>query len=162
MRQSENLVDAAATALTKSANPADEFLLIKFNDGVNVAGPYANDVASIIQELHRGAVRGGTSLRDAILKAIEWKGARYPDRRLIVLSDGDDNTSSISAAQLRDAVIPAKVPIFAITLAAPSAYPRSASRWLEDLAARTQGREFVTNDLNDVAALAGQILRATR
>jgi len=162
MRQNENLIDAAVTALTKSANPADEFLLIKFSEGVQVAGPFVNDGARIVQELHRGAARGGTSLRDAIFNAIEWKGSLYPDRRLIVVSDGDDNTSSISAAQLRDAVVPAKVPIFAITLAAPSAYPRSASRWLEDLAARTQGREFVTNDLNDVAAIAGQILRATR
>ncbi len=162
MRSSGYLIDTAITALTTSANPADEFLLVTFNSAVDVAGPFTNAGAEILQQLHRDNPRGGTSLRDAILRAIQWSDARYPNRRLIVISDGDDNSSSITADQLQDAVIPARVPVWAITLAAPRGNPRVNLRWLGDLATRTQGREFLTNDPDDVAAIAGQLLRAAQ
>lgn len=157
MSNKSDLVDDAIAALTKSANPADEFLLVAFNSAIDVAGPFTNDSARIFQQLHRDTPRGGTSLRDAIASAVRWSGARYPNRALIVISDGDDNSSSITAAQLRDAVIPANVPVWAITLTGSRAHPRP--RWLGDLATETHGREFVTDDPNEVAATASQLIQ---
>jgi len=154
MRSKDALVDAAVTGLIHSANTADEFLLVTFSDAVDVAGPFANDTARILQELHRDTPRGGTSLRDAILRAVQWNSARYPNRVLVVISDGNDNTSSISPTQLLAAVVPAQVPVWAITLAPPRNYARPSSRWLEDLAAQTRGREFVTDDPKGAAAAA--------
>ena len=154
MRNNDALVDIAVTELLKSANPADEFLLVMFNDTVDIAGTYANDAAAILRQLHRDTPRGGTSLRDAILRAAEWDGARYPRRALVVISDGDDNSSSLSPTQLRGAVLPTGIPVWAITLASPRAYPRPASRWLEALAGDSHGQQFVADDPDDVAAIA--------
>lgn len=160
MRNNESLLDTAITALAQSANPADEFLLVTFNDAVDVAGPFPSDGARILEQVHREAPRGGTSLRDAMLRATRWSGARYPNRALIVISDGNDNSSSISSEQLREGVIRANVPVWAITLAAPSGYPRPASRWLGDLVSRTHGREFVTDNADNIAPIAAQIVQS--
>lgn len=75
-----------------------------------------------------------------------------------MISDGNDNSSSVSTVQLRAAVIPAGIPIWAITLASPAARPRSSSRWLEALVNDSHGREFTTDDPDEIAAVAARVL----
>ena len=154
MRDKQALVDAAITQFVQSANPADEFVLFPFNDAVDMAGIFPNDPALILNRLHQDRPRGGTSLRDAILKADEWNSARYPDRMMVVISDGADNSSSISPGSLRDAASAASAPLWAITLASLDTRPRRETPWLRDLAGQSGGYEFFGGDAGQAAAIA--------
>jgi Ca-activated chloride channel family protein len=162
MRNNQALVDAAVTQLVKSANPADEFLVVTFSDHLNVAGAFTNDPGQILSQLHLEPPRGGTALRDALFRAAEWKNARYPDRILVVISDGADNSSSTSVDQLRDIVLAAGAPIWAITLASPAIYPGRESLWLRDMAEESLGHEFVSDDPAQVADVAASVASQTR
>jgi len=162
MRDKQALVDAAVTQLVKSANPADEYLVMTFSDHLNVAGAFSSDSGQILNQLHLDQPRGGTALRDAILQTAEWKSARYADRILVVISDGVDNSSSIGVAELRDAAVAARTPIWAITLASPASYPRRESLWLRDLAEQSLGHEFVSDSSDQVADVAASIANQTR
>jgi len=162
MRNKQPLVDAAVAQLVQSANPADEFLVVTFNYHVDVAGAFGNDPGRILNQLHLDQPRGGTALRDAMLRAVEWKSARYPDRILVVISDGIDNSSYVGTEELRVAALAVKAPIWAISLASPETYPRRESIWLRDLADRSLGHEFVTDDPGQVAEAAAGIANQTR
>jgi Ca-activated chloride channel homolog len=162
MRDKQALVDAAVMQLVKSANPADEFLLVTFTDHVDEAGPFGNDPGQILNQLHFDPPRGGTALRDAIIRAVEWKTARYPDRIMVVISDGDDNSSSVRIEELRDAVFAARTPIWAITLASPATYPGRESLWLRDMAEQSLGHEFVSGDPGQVADAAASVANQIR
>ncbi len=162
MRNKQALVDAAVTQLVKSANPADEFLVVTFNVNVDVAGPFSNDPGQILNQLHLDQPRGGTALRDAILRAAEWKNSRYPDRILVAISDGVDNSSSVRIEELRDTAFAARAPIWAITLASPETYPGRESLWLRDMAEQSLGHEFVSEDPGQVADVAASVANQTR
>jgi VWFA-related protein len=162
MRDKQALVDAAVTQLVKWANPAAEFLVVTFSDHLNVAGAFRNDPGQILNQLHLEPPRGGTALRDAIFRAAEWKNARYPDRILVVISDGVDNSSSVGIEVLRDTAFAARAPIWAITLASPATYPRRESLWLRELAEQSLGHEFVSDDPGQVADAAASVANQTR
>jgi Ca-activated chloride channel family protein len=162
MRNKQALVDAAVMQLVKSANPTDEFLLVPFNDRVDEAGPFGNDPGQILNQLHLGQPHGGTALRDAIIRAGEWKTARYPDRIMVVISDGDDDSSSVRIEELRDAVLATRTPIWAIKLASPASYPSRESLWLRDMAEQSLGHEFVSDDPGQVADVAASVANQIR
>jgi Ca-activated chloride channel family protein len=162
MRNKQALVDAAVTQLVRSANPADEFLVVMFSDHLNVAGAFRNELGQILNQLHLEQPRGGTALRDAIFRAAEWKDARYPDRILVAISDGVDNSSSVSIEELRDAALAARAPIWAITIASPETYPGRESLWLRDMAEQSLGHEFVSDEAGQVADTAASIANQTR
>jgi len=161
MRDKQALVDAAVTQVVRSANPAGEFFLVTFQDHVDLAGAFRDDSAQILNQLHLEQPRGGTALRDAILRAAEWKGVRNPDRILVVISDGVDNSSSVGIEELRATALAARAPIWAITLASPTTYPRRESRWLGDIADQSLGHEFVSDDPGQVADVAASVANQT-
>jgi VWFA-related protein len=162
MRDKQILVDAAVTQLARSANPADEFLVVTFKDDVDVAGAFGDDTGQILNRLHLAQPRGGTALRDAISRAAEWKNARYPDRILVVISEGVDNSSFVRTDELRNTVMAAKTPLWAITLASAKTYPRRESVWFGDLAEESLGHEFVSDDPGQVADFAASVANQTR
>jgi Ca-activated chloride channel family protein len=162
MRNKQALVDVAVTHLVKAANIADEFLVITFSDHVNLAGPFGSDAGQILNQVHLDQPRGGTSMRDAILRPVEWKDSRYPDRILAVISDGVDNSSSVSNDELRDKALAARLPIWAITLASPQTYPKRESLWLQDMTDSSFGHEFVSEDPGLVADIAATVANQTR
>lgn len=161
MQNKQALIDAAVTGLVSAANPADEFLVVTFNDEADMAGPFANNTGQILNQLHLGSPRGGTALRDALQQAAEWKSARYPDRIVVAISDGVDNSSSLRTEELRGLASAAKTPIWAITLASQDA-PRRGSLWLRDLTEQSAGHEFVSDDPGQVGGIAATIANQTR
>lgn len=157
MRDKQPLVDAALTQLLKSANTLDEFFVVTANDGANVSGGFIGQPAQVLSQAHWEQPHGGTALRDGIARALQWENARYPQKMLVVVSDGDDNASSVRTDDLRDAVQAAKIPIWAITLSSADGYPRHRPAWLQDIAEQSHGHEFILNDGVQAAQAAGSI-----
>lgn len=98
-------VFAAALAFANSSNPEDQMFAVSFNENVSFGlpsdMPFTDKGAELVAALSQMEAGGMTALYDAVAAALEQlkKGSR--DKKvLVVVSDGGDNASRHSLAQL--------------------------------------------------------------
>jgi VWFA-related protein len=153
----------AAAAFFKTANTDDEFFLVEFNDQPKLEVPLTRDVEDIQNHLTFAQSKGRTALLDAILMAMhELKKSKKNRKALLIISDGGDNSSRYSEAEVRKAVREADVLIYAIGVFEPfgsrGRTPEEASGpgLLTDLCEQTGGRHLPA-DVNELPDIAGKI-----
>jgi VWFA-related protein len=159
----------AAAEFFKTANPADEFFLVQFNDRPELAVPFTNDTDKIQSALTFTQSKGRTALLDSVYLAMhEMKKAHNPRKALLIISDGGDNSSRYTESEIKNAVREADVQIFAIgifeSMGARGRTPEEAAGpgLLNELAEQTGGREYAVEnvaELPDIAAKIGIELR---
>ncbi len=159
----------AATEFFKTANPADEFFLVQFNDRPELSVPFTADTGQIQNALTFTQSKGRTALLDSVYLAMhEMKKARNPRKALLIISDGGDNSSRYTETEIKSAVREADVQIFAIGIfegmATRGRTPEEAAGpgLLNELADQTGGREYAVEnvaELPDIAAKIGVELR---
>jgi VWFA-related protein len=159
----------AAAEFFKTANPADEFFLVQFNDRPELMVPFTTDTDKIQSTLTFTQSRGRTALLDSVYLAMhEMKKGHNPRKALLIISDGGDNSSRYTETEIKNAVREADVQIFAIgifeMMGARGRTPEEASgpSLLNELAEQTGGREYAVEniaELPDIAAKIGIELR---
>jgi Ca-activated chloride channel family protein len=154
----------AVVEFLKNANPDDEFFLVSFNNTSELAVPFTADSDVIQSRLNNlGEYKGKTALLDATYLALHhMKDARNPRKALLVISDGGDNHSRYSEAEIRRFVRESDVWIYAIGIYAegPQMLPeeeRGGEKLLTDIAEETGGRQFPVYDARELPALAAKI-----
>ena len=159
----------AVAQFFKLANPEDEFFLVQFNDSANLIQTFTRNLEEIQNKLAFTQSKGRTALLDAVYMAVhEMKKARNPRKALLLISDGGDNSSRYSEAEIKTLVKEADVQIYAIGIyesaGARSRTPEETTgpALLTEIAEQTGGRQYQVDDLNelpDVAAKIGVELR---
>jgi len=132
--------------------PGDEFFLVTFRDQPEIAHGFTTKPEDIEAELAAIQPSGWTALYDAMVLAINhMKQAGRNRRVLLVLTDGGDNNSRYSQAEVKNLIREANVRILSISV-------QSHSPILDKLAAESGGRAYQARkleDLPEVAAAAG-------
>jgi VWFA-related protein len=153
----------AAAAFFKTANPEDEFFLVEFNDQPRMEVPLTRDVEDIQNHLTFAQSKGRTALLDAIFLAMhELKKSNKNRKALLIISDGGDNSSRYSEAEVRTLVREADVLIYAIGVFEPygsrgrTPEESGGPGLLNDLCEQTGGRHLPA-DVNELADIAGKI-----
>jgi Ca-activated chloride channel homolog len=154
----------AVAALLKNANPEDEFFLVQFNDHPQLVVSMTKNSEEIQNRMASVEVHGSTALLDAMTLALkEMRNAHYTRKAIIIISDGEDNSSHCSPLDVNEAVRKAEVLIYAIGITDSSAsYPTSGSALLSEISRQTGGRLFEVNtrkQLPNIAAKIGAWLR---
>ncbi len=159
----------AVAQFFKLANPEDEFFLVQFNDSANLIQPFTRNLEEIQNKLAFTQSKGRTALLDAVYMAVhEMKKAKNPRKALLLISDGGDNSSRYSEAEIKKLVKEADVQIYAIGIyesaGARNRTPEETSgpALLTEIAEQTGGRQYQVDNLNelpDVAAKIGVELR---
>jgi VWFA-related protein len=170
MRDKRAKVAAAAIALVKDSNPEDEVFVVNFNDEAFLDLPHGKDFTSDIKEMEEALARidsrGGTAMRDAIRMSIDHlKEKAHKDKRvLVVVTDGNDNSSVISFENLLKASQQSEVLIYAVGLLSEEERREAhrAERALNDLAVATGGEAFFPKELSEVDRIAHQVARDVR
>ena len=118
MRSLRASVEGAALAFVRASNPLDEVFVLNFADKPHIDVPFTNDIRVLETGVARVDSIGGTALRDAILVADRYLGdhAGHDRRALLVITDGNDNASAASPAQLRRVIEQRGAAIFAVRL----------------------------------------------
>ena len=159
----------SAKAFFQTANTQDEFLLVTFNNRPRVAVPLTPDTGAIESQLAAEKPKGATALLDAIYLGIsELKKSDKPRKALLVVSDGGDNNSRYSEAEIKGLVRESNILIYGIGI-----YEASDSRrrtpeefhgptLLSEIAELTGGREFAVDNLNQLPDAAAKIGRELR
>ena len=170
MRDKRSKVEAAALALVKDSNPQDEVFVVNFNDEANNDLPNGKDFTSNIQEmeeaLKRIDSRGGTAMRDAMRMAIDHlkEKAHREKKVLVVVTDGDDNSSLVSLQNLVRASQQTGVLIYSVGLLSEEQpeEARRAEQALNALAEATGGEAFFPKDVSEVERIAHQVAHNIR
>ncbi|MBZ5622995.1 MAG: VWA domain-containing protein [Acidobacteriia bacterium] len=124
--------------------PGDEFFLVKFSDNAELISPFTGDPSEILRHLSSVRPHGWTAMVDAIWRSLEeMRRASNPRKVLLVLSDGGDNNSRYSEAELLSALRESDVRIYAIGM-----FQRQ--RYLEKLAEETGGKVIWVHRLGEL------------
>jgi Ca-activated chloride channel family protein len=152
--------------LVKNSNPEDEVFIVNFNDDAYLDQDFTNDTKKLEEALDKIDARGGTAMRDAISMSIDnlkEKGKREK-KVLLVVTDGNDNTSNISLEQIVRKAQQSEVLIYSIGLLNEEEprEARQAKRALHALAENSGALDYYPKDLAEVDRITPQIAHEIR
>jgi len=160
---------AAVTQFLKTMNADDEAFLVEFSDSARLSVGFTTRTEEIEGALKKAQPGGLTAMLDAInLGLAEMKKARNSRKAIVIISDGGDNHSQYTSAQIESLVREADVQIYTMGVFEPTlsfGFPPeqvSGPRLLSEIATQTGGRAFsaaLTSDLPSVAARIAVELR---
>jgi len=154
----------AAAQLLRMLTRQDEAFLVEFADAAKVSVGFTNQIQEIQSALEKAQSSGLTAMLDAIdTGVLEMKKARNSRKAIVIVSDGGDNRSHYTAAQIEALVREADVQIYAMGVFEPvlslglSAEEISGPRLLSEIAAQTGGRAFAAAVPGDLPSVATRI-----
>jgi len=159
----------AVSVFLKAARPADEFLLVQFNDQVDLLLGLTKEAEEIQRKLAFVQPKGRTALLDAIDFSIhEIRHAHSLRKALVIVSDGGDNCSRRTISEIKNLVRESDVQIYALgifdsrELRSQTREEQAGPTLLREVAKQSGGQLFEIKDLGelpDVAAKIGNALR---
>lgn len=145
----------------KTANPADEFFMVTFNDRPELRADFTQSVDEVQGKLVYTVPRGSTALLDAIYMGVsKMKDAHNSKKALLIISDGGDNHSRYTEGEIKSMVKEADVQIYSIgvfSAAPPTPEEVSGPALLTEISNVTGGRMFTINNPNELADVATKI-----
>ena len=166
MRQRMPEVTAAARAFVRSSNRDDEMFVVNFNENVYLGLPdairFTDNTTELGNAIAATPTRGMTALYDAIAKGLEELQAGSRDKKvLIVVSDGGDNASAHSLAQVMELAGKSSAVIYTIGIFQEEDPERNLGV-LKRLAQATGGEAFLPEELDQVTPICERIARDIR
>ncbi|HWB96947.1 MAG TPA: VWA domain-containing protein, partial [Bryobacteraceae bacterium] len=166
MRDKRAKVESAALALVKDSNRQDEVFIVNFNDEAFLDRDFTNNVKELQEGLARIDSRGGTAMRDAIRMSIDHlkEKAKKDKKVLVVVTDGNDNSSLISLENLVKTSQQSGVLIYTVGLLSEEERreAKRAKRALEALADATGGQVYFPKEATEVERIAHQVAHDIR
>jgi len=166
MTNKRDRVASAALAMVKASNPQDEVFIINFNEKAVLTRDFTNNITDLENTLRGIDSQGETAMRDALLLGIEHlrHHAREDKKVLLVVTDGEDNSSVETQPHLVEVAQQNNVIIYAIGLlgAEEPASAARARRQLIELTVATGGRAWFPNDTAEIADITPEIAHEIR
>ncbi|MHB8652545.1 MAG: VWA domain-containing protein [Terriglobia bacterium] len=159
-------VIAAALAFARSSNPQDQMFVVNFNEHVSFAlphdTPFTDQQESLKVALSRINADGRTALYDAVVAALEHLKAGNRDKKvLVVVSDGADNASKHTLAQVLDMAGRSNAIVYTLGLFDPDD-PDKNPGVLKRIAQATGGEAFLPESLGEVVPICQRIAHDIR
>jgi Ca-activated chloride channel homolog len=166
MRSKLREVIAAAQTFVRASSPADEMFVVNFNEQVSLGLPAVMRFTNVADELARAISKapttGKTALYDAVVEAqVRLRGGRREKKVLIVISDGGDNASSHSLAEVLKIAGESNAVVYTIGIFDDQDADRNPAV-LRRLARTTGGEAFFPKELTEVVAICDSIARDIR
>ena len=162
MRDKRPNVNVAALTFVRTSNPEDEAFVAHFNQdySFDLNKPFTNDLGELGKALEQTESRGSTALFDAILTSLDRLKSGYNSKKvLLIISDGEDNSSRNDLQATLEKVKKSNVMIYAVGLFADEE-KTSAEHARQALTAITQatgGAAFFPDGAQQVADICTQI-----
>lgn len=166
MGDKRDRVNSAALALVKASNPQDEVFLIHFDTAAFLTTDFTSNIRQLEKGLQGSDAKGETAMRDALLLAIEHlKHSGKKDKKvLLVVTDGEDNSSVETLQHLVQAAHRSDVIIYGVGLLAAEKPESSAraKREVTELTLSTGGRAWFPNDVAEILRITPEIAHEVR
>ncbi len=155
----DNLKTATKT-LINDMQSDDELELIKFASTVTVLQKFTSDQAKLLNAIDSsGNATGATAFFDATYKAVEEtvkKKSNNPNKVVIAMTDGQDNSSSKTSAEVINYAKANSVPVYCVGF---GGYDEDV---MQQIADETGGLAFFTQDSGELAQIFLNILEIIR
>jgi Ca-activated chloride channel homolog len=167
MRPHRDLVIAASLAFSKAMNQEDEFFVLGFNEHVHAPLPQSAPFTHHEPTLRVALVQaikaiGQTAIFDAVNTGLNYvtKGS-FERQVLVVISDGGDNASSVTRAQVLANAQASNAVIYTVALVDPMDTEADPG-FLNRLSEMTGGVSFRPKSAEDVEAVLRGVARDIR
>jgi VWFA-related protein len=162
-------VNKSALDLIQASNPEDEAFVVNFSDEAFIDQEFTSDVNKLRDGLSHIESRGGTALYDAVVASADKlvADAKRPKQVLVIITDGEDNASSVDLEQTIRKVQSLSGPvIYSIGLLfgdeMSRAEVRHARRALEMLSTETGGIAYFPKSIENIDQIAAEVARDIR
>jgi Ca-activated chloride channel homolog len=134
----------------------DKAMVISFDSGVDLLQDFTDNPETLADAVRKIRAGGGTSLYDAVYLAVNEKLANQPGRLVIILiSDGDDNSSRISLTETMELAQRRNVAIYSISTNSAAYFGSKdqdrGDKTLKRFSEETGGRPFFPEKIQDLA-----------
>jgi Ca-activated chloride channel family protein len=146
----DNILSARASVIRflEQGDPEDEYFLITFNDRSALVRDFTNRSENIRNEVSIKNPKGRTALYDAMYMGLEKiRDARHQKKTLIVITDGEDNSSRYTFSELKDYVKETDVQIYVIGERGDMGYGRNI---ISEIVRLTGARAFFPNNFKQL------------
>ena len=162
-------VNKSALDLVEASNPQDEAFVVNFSDEAFIDQEFTANINKLREGLSHIESRGGTALYDAVVASADKlvADAKRPKQVLVIITDGEDNASTLTLEQTIRRVQQLSGPvIYSIGLLFGDEMSRSevrhARRALEMLSTETGGIAFFPKSIEQVDEIAAEVARDIR
>jgi VWFA-related protein len=162
-------VNKSTLDLIQASNPDDEAFVVNFSDEAFIDQEFTTNVNRLRDGLSHIESHGGTALYDAVVASADKlvADAKHPKQVLILITDGEDNASSLNLEQTIRRVQQLSGPvIYSIGLLfgdeMSHAEVRHARRALEMLSTETGGIAYFPKSVEQVDQIAAEVARDIR
>jgi Ca-activated chloride channel family protein len=157
---------AAAEDFARSSNPQDQIFVVNFNQSVSMGLPkelpFTSNVQDLLAAISRSRPEGNTALYDGVGVALQHMKAGAESRRaLVVISDGGDNSSSLSFAGLLRRAEASSAQIYTIGIFDDS-FAGENSGVLRRLAKVTGGQAYFPKSPSEIPGICQEIAQKLR
>lgn len=169
MSRKRPAVNKSTLDLIQASNPQDEAFVVNFSDEAFIDQDFTSDVNKLRDGLSHIESRGGTALYDAVVASADKLVAdgKRPKQVLIIVTDGEDNASTLTLEQTIRRVQQLSGPvIYSIGLLfgddMSHSEARHARRALEMLSTETGGQAYFPKSMEQVDQIAAEVARDIR
>ena len=168
MAQKRSAVNRAAIDLIQASNPQDEAFIVNFSDEAFLDQDFTSNVDLLRQGLSHIDSQGGTALYDAVIAAADHlaKRAKHPKQVILIITDGEDNSSSATLAEtvrrIQDLNGPIVYSIGLLYDESDHTQSHRARKALQSLSDETGGIAFFPKSLDQVDSIAADVAQDIR
>ena len=155
----EGTRQAALQFYQQIVRPKDRAALITFNDYPNLAVKFTNSVDELAGGLAGLKAERGTSLWDSIIFSLYYFNGIKGQKALLILSDGEDESSRFGFDDALEYARRAGVTIYTVGLDLPRGQAR---KHLTKLAEETGGRSYFIDSTDTLSAIYSQVEQELR
>jgi len=166
MRPKRAQVVTAGLVFIQASNPMDEMFIVNFNEkprrGLPDEALFSDNIQKLRSALWQGVPEGRTALYDAIEMSLhQLEFGRQAKKTLVVISDGGDNNSRHTLAEVKDDVLSSLVTIYTVGIYDEDD-PEKNEGVLKDLARVSGGVFYHPATLQEILPICRQIAKDIR
>ena len=133
----------ALRRLFETSHREDEYFIIAFNDRAKLVQDFTTSPSEIMSRVIFVKAKGSTALYDGVYLGLEKaRQGRHPKKALLIISDGEENSSRYSGNELREMLKESDVPVYSIGIS--QLYAGMGT--LQSLSAWSGGMAFAPED----------------
>ena len=157
----QTVTEAALGFVEQTIQDKDRLALMTFNERPDVVQRFTNDVAAVQSSLAALRSEGGTAIYDSLVFALHYFHGVRGQKALLLLSDGQDETSGFAFEDTLEYARRAAVTIYAIGIG-EAATKRAHRKVLRKIAGETGGRAFFVEAIAELEAIYAVIQEELR
>jgi Ca-activated chloride channel family protein len=159
--------EAAINFIHSIMRENDRAMLVEFSSGVTLLQDFTDDANKMAKEIRKLRAAGGTALYDAIYMTCDEKLIRETGRKaIVILSDGEDESSNLNRRQAIEVALRAEATIFAISVSKGGFFGTGESQEgdviLTEITQETGGRIFFPFKIDELEESFRQINQELR